>query len=81
MAKKPYDFRELSDVKCGNPNCRTLLKKNVVERQPQGKLLFCWECWIMKTRRMTLSAYKKYRVVRARIRREGADPRAARTMA
>jgi len=80
MASKPYDFREMSDVQCGNPNCRKPLKRNVVERQPQGKLLFCWECWVRKTRRMSLSAYKKYRTLRAKIKREGADPRAARTI-
>ena len=77
MTKKLYDFRELSDVKCGNPDCRKLLKKNVVERKPQGAFLLCWECWVKKTRGMTLAVYKKYRTLRAKIKREGGDPKAA----
>lgn len=79
--KKPYDFRELSDVNCGNPNCGKPLKKNVVERKPGNKLIICWECCVMKTRNMTLTAYKKYRALRAKIRKEGGDPRAARVKA
>jgi len=78
MTKKhKYDFREMSDVKCGNPDCRKPLKKNVVERKPEGSLIFCWECWVKSTRRMTLSAYKKYRALRVKIRNEEGDPRAA----
>ena len=78
MTKKhKYDFREMSDVKCGNLDCRKPLKKNVVERK-DGALIFCWECWVKSTRRMTLPAYKKYRALRAKIRNEEGDPRAAR---
>jgi len=79
--KKLYDFSELSEVRCGNPRCGKPLKKNVVERKSGNMLLICWECFIMKTRKMTLSAYKKYRALRAKIRKEGGDPRAARTEA
>jgi len=78
MSKKPYNFTEMSEIRCGNPDCRKLLKKNVVERKPEGSLILCWECVIKSTRGMTLSAYKKYRAVRAKIRREGGDPKAAR---
>jgi len=78
MAKKLYDFRELSEVRCGNPDCRKPLKKNVVERKPDGSFILCWECWVKKTRGMSLSAYNKYRVLRAKIRNEGGDPRSAR---
>jgi len=77
MAKKPYDFRKMSEVRCGNPDCRKPLKKNVVERKPEGALIFCWACWVKKTRDMSLSTYKKYRAVRVKIRNEGGDPRAA----
>ncbi len=77
MTKKPYDFKEMSEIKCDNPNCRKLLKKNVVERKTENLPIFCWECWIKKTRGMTLAAYKKYRTLRAKIRREGGDPKAA----
>lgn len=80
MSKKPYDFSEMSDAQCGNPDCRKLLKKNVAERKPQARLLLCWECWVKKTRGMSLSVYKKYRALRAKIRKEGGDPRAANTM-
>lgn len=80
MSKKPYDFREMSDVQCGNPDCRKLLKKNVVERKPPGTLLSCWECTVKKTRGMSLAVYKRYRALRAKIRKEGGDPRAASTM-
>ena len=74
--KKPYDFRELSEVRCGNPKCGKPLKKNVVERKSGNKLLICWECVVMKTRKMSLAAYKKYRAARAKARREGGDPEA-----
>jgi len=74
--KKPYDFRELSEVNCGNPKCGKFLKKNVVARKAGNKLLVCWECVIMTTRHMTLAAYKKYRIARARARKEGGDPEA-----
>lgn len=77
--KKPYKFTELSETRCGNPDCGKLLKKNVVERNPQGKPLICWKCWIMRTRNMTLKVYKKYRALRAKIRAEGGNPRAAHT--
>ena len=77
MAKKPYTFTEMSEVRCDNPKCGKLLKKNVVERKPKGSPIFCWECWIEKTRGMSLASYKRYRVLRARIKREGGDPRAA----
>jgi len=80
VAKKPYDFREMSAAQCGNPDCRKPLKKNVAERTPSTKLRLCWECWVMKTRNMTLAVYKKYRALRAKIRKEGGDPRAASTM-
>ena len=76
--KKPYSFTDMSETRCGNPNCRKPLKRNVVERKPEGKLVICWECWVKKTRNMTLSVYKKYRATRARIRKDGGDPRAAR---
>jgi len=76
MAKKPYDFKKLSDVKCGNPDCRKTLKKNVVERKPQGSFILCWECWIKNTRHMSLSAYKKYRAARTKALREG-EPKTA----
>jgi len=79
--KKKFDFSELSDVRCGNPNCGKPLKKNVVERKPGNKLLICWECCVMQTRNLSLSAYKKYRALRAKIRKEGGDPRAARSEA
>jgi len=74
--KKPYDFRELSEIRCGNPKCGKPLKKNVVERKAGNKLLICWECFVMKTRGMALAAYKKYRAARAKARREGGDPEA-----
>ena len=74
--KKKYDFRELSEVKCGNPKCGKFLKKNVVERKSKNKLLICWECWVMKTRSLTLAVYKKYRAARAKASREGGDPEA-----
>jgi len=74
--KKPYDFRELSDIECGNPDCGKLLKKNVVQRKSGNKLLICWGCWVMKTRHMVLATYKKYRAARAKARREGGDPEA-----
>jgi len=78
--KKPYKFTELSETTCADPDCRKPLKKNVVQRKsPQGKLLICWECWVMKTRKMALTAYKKYRTLRAKIRAEGGDVRAAHT--
>ena len=77
MARKPYDFRELSDIRCSNPDCRKPLKKNVVERKPEGSLILCWACWVKKTRNMSLSAYKKYRALRAKTKNEGGDPRAA----
>jgi len=41
MAKKPYDFREISNkhcVICGKP-----LKKNVVERQPNADRCYAHE--------------------------------------
>lgn len=79
--KKPYDFNELSDIMCGNPDCGKPLKKNVVERKTSGKLLTCWACWVMKTRNMVLAAYKKYRAARAKARREGGDPEAIETTA
>lgn len=73
--KKKYSFAALSDVRCGNPDCGKPLKKNVVERKPQGKLLLCWECVVKSTRNMTLAAYKKYRNARAEARAAGEDPR------
>ena len=78
IKKHKYDFKEMSNVKCGNTNCRKSLKKNVVERKPEGSLIFCWECWVKKTRNMTLTSYKKYRALRAKLSQEGIDPRAAR---
>lgn len=81
MPKKPYDFGELSEVNCGNPNCGKFLKKNVVARKAGNKLLTCWECWVMKTRSLTLAAYKKYRAARAKARKEGGDPEAIETAA
>ncbi len=77
--KKLYKHTDFSETKCGNPDCRKPLKKNVVERKPKDKLLLCWECWLMKTQSMTLKAYKKYRALRAEIRANGGDPRAAHT--
>ena len=77
--KHKYSFTEMSEIRCGNPDCRKLLKKNVVERKPEGTLILCWECSVKKTRNMTLSVYKKYRAIRAKIRLESGDPRAART--
>lgn len=74
---KKHKFTELSNTACSNPTCGTLLKKNVVERNPQGKPLMCWKCWVMSTRNMTLAVYKKYRALRAKIRAEGGDVRAA----
>jgi len=71
--RKPYNFKELSDVRCGKPDCGKALKRNVVARNPMDKLLLCWEHWIMKTRNMTLAAYKKYRKARAEARRRGED--------
>ena len=71
--KKKFDFGELSEIRCGNPNCGKLLKKNVVERKSGTKLLVCWECWIMKTRKVSLAIYKKYRIIRAKVRKEGGD--------
>ena len=79
--KKPYSYDELSEVSCGNPKCRKFIKKNVVERKSVNRLLICWECFVMKTRHMTLAAYKKYRIARARARREGGDPEAIETTA
>jgi hypothetical protein len=73
---KPYEFHELSDILCGNPNCGTRIKKNVVARTPEGRPRICWRCWVMKTRNMTLVAYKKYRTARAQARAEERDPRA-----
>lgn len=73
--KKPYSFTELSDVRCGNPNCRKPLKKNIVERKIKNRLLVCWECWVMKTRKLTLAAYKKYRNARAEAKAKGDDPK------
>lgn len=73
--QKPYDFKELSDVRCGNPDCRKPLKKNIVERTSKNKLRICWECWVMKTRGVTLAAYKKYRNARAQARSIGEDQR------
>jgi len=78
MAKKLYSFTEMSETRCGNPDCRKPLKKNVVERKQQGSFLLCWACWVKRTRGMTLSAYKKYRALRSKIKNEGGDPRAAR---
>jgi len=72
-----YKFTELSETRCGNPDCGKLLKKNVVKRKSQGKQLICWECVVEATRNMTLAAYKKYRALRAKIRAEGGDARAA----
>ena len=77
MSKKPYNFTEMSEIRCDNQNCRKLLKKNVVERKTENLPIFCWDCWIKKTRHMTLSAYNKYRALRAKIRNEGGDPQAA----
>ena len=71
--KKKYSFDELSKTRCGNPDCGKRLKKNVVERNP--KIILCWEHWIVKTRSMTLAAYKKYRKARAEARRRGEDQR------
>jgi len=79
--KKPYNFDELSEIKCGNPKCGKSLKKNVVERKSGNKLLICWECFVMKTRNMTLAAYKKYRAARAKAKREGGDPEAIKIVA
>jgi len=80
MTKKLYNFTEMSEIRCGNPDCRKPLKKNVVERKPEGALIICWECFIKNTRNMTLAAYKKYRSIRAKLRKEGSDPRAARAV-
>lgn len=80
MSKKPYKFTKLSETKCGNPDCGKLLKKNVVERKPKDNLLICWECTVKITRNMNLSVYKKYRALRAKIRAEGGDPKAARAV-
>ena len=74
---KKHKFTELSETRCGNPDCGKPLKKNVVERKSQGKLLICWECTVKATRNMSLSVYKKYRALRAKIRAEGGDARAA----
>lgn len=78
MAKThKYNFKEMSEVGCGNPDCRKPLKKNVVERKPKDSFILCWECWVKKTRGMTLTTYRKYRALRAKIKREGGDQRAA----
>lgn len=78
---KKYSFDELSEVRCGNSACQKPLKKNVVERKPGHKLLICWECWVINTRNMTLAAYKKYRSIRAKVRKAGGDPRGVRVEA
>ena len=46
MAKKPYNYNELSDVPCQakkkQPNCTKFIKKNVLARQPDAKV--CFKC-------------------------------------
>lgn len=74
---KKHKFTELSSTACSNPTCGTLLKKNVVERSLIPRV--CWKCWVMFTRKMTLTAYKKYRTLRRKIRAEGGDVKAAHT--
>lgn len=73
--QKPYKFHELSDILCSNPPCGTRIKKNVVARTPEGKPILCWACHVMKTRKMPLAVYKKYRAARVKALEEESDPR------